>query len=53
MDGGNVLTRQVLAGLPQFKGQKIIYCAGNRLGRERLDAERVIVRQTPYEIKVA
>ncbi len=51
--GGNVLTRQVLAGLPPFKGQKIVYCAGNLLGKERLDAERVVVRQTPYEIKVA
>ncbi|UPT74771.1 MAG: site-specific DNA-methyltransferase [Elusimicrobiota bacterium] len=51
--GGNVLTRQVLNALPPFKGQKIIYCAGNLLGKERLDAQRIIVRQTPYEIKVA
>lgn len=51
--GGNVLTRQVLAGLPSHKGQKVIYCAGNLLGKERLEAERIIVRQTPYEIKVS
>jgi adenine-specific DNA-methyltransferase len=52
-DGGNILTRAVLAGLPPFDGQKVIYCAGHRLGRDRLQAERIVVRQTPYEIKVA
>jgi DNA modification methylase len=51
--GGNVLTRQVLNTLPPFKGQKVIYCAGNLLGKERLETERIIVRQTPYEIRVA
>ncbi|MBI4023473.1 MAG: site-specific DNA-methyltransferase [Verrucomicrobia bacterium] len=51
--GGNVLTRAVLAKLPRFDGQKIIYCAGCLLGRDRLQAERIIVRQTPYEIKVS
>jgi len=49
--GGNVLTRAVLAGLPPFDGWRVIYCAGCLLGRDRLLAERVIVRQTPYEIK--
>ena len=53
LKGGNVLTRAVLAGLPPFAGQKVIYCAGHRLGRDRLQAERIIVRQTPYEIRVA
>jgi len=52
-NGGNVLTRAVLAQLPPFDGPKAIYCAGNLLGRERLQAERIIVRQTPYEIKVS
>ena len=51
--GGNVLTRAVLAQLPPFEGQKVIYCAGCLLGRDRLQAERIIVRQTPYEIKVS
>jgi adenine-specific DNA-methyltransferase len=51
--GGNVLTRAVLALLPPFEGQKVIYCAGCLLGRDRLQAERIIVRQTPYEIKVS
>ena len=52
-NGGNVLTRVVLAQLPPFNGPKVIYCAGCLLGRDRLRAERVTVRQTPYEIKVA
>ena len=52
-NGGNVLTRSVLAQLPKFDGQKVIYCAGCLLGKDRLQAERIIVRQTPYEIKVS
>lgn len=52
-NGGNVLTRAILAQLPKFDGQKVIYCAGCLLGRDRLQAERIIVRQTPYEIKVS
>ena len=52
-DGGNVLTRAVLAQLPPFDGPKIIYCAGCLLGQDRLQAEHILhVRQTPYEIKV-
>jgi site-specific DNA-methyltransferase (adenine-specific)/adenine-specific DNA-methyltransferase len=52
-NGGNVLTRGVLARLPSFDGPKVIYCAGSLLGRDRLQTERIIVRQTPYEIKVS
>ncbi len=52
-NGGNVLTRAVLAQLPPFDGQKVVYCAGCLLGRDRLQAERIIVRQTPYEIKIS
>lgn len=52
-NGGNVLTRSVLAQLPKYDGQKVIYCAGCLLGRDRLQAERIIVRQTPYEIKIS
>jgi adenine-specific DNA-methyltransferase len=52
-NGGNVLTRSILAKLPKYDGQKVIYCAGCLLGRDRLQAERIIVRQTPYEIKIS
>lgn len=53
VNGGNVLTRATLAKLPPFNGQKVIYCAGGLLGRDRLQNEKIIVRQTPYEIKVS
>ena len=52
-NGGNILTRSVLAQLPKFSGQKVIYCAGCLLGRDRLQAEGIIIRQTPYEIQVS
>ena len=51
-NGGNVLTRATLAKLPPFDGPKVIYCAGCLLGRDRLAASGIVVRQTPYEIKV-
>jgi hypothetical protein len=51
--GGNVLTRAVLGQLPPFAGPKVIYCAGCLLGRDRLQTERITVRQIPYEIKVS
>jgi len=52
-NGGNVLTRAVLAQLPKFDGPKVVYCAGCLVGAERLRAARITVRQTPYEIKVS
>lgn len=52
-NGGNVLTRAVLARLPRFDGQRVVYCASCLLGRDRLRAERIVVRQIPYEIKVS
>jgi adenine-specific DNA-methyltransferase len=52
-NGGNILTRAVLAKVPQFDGTKVIYCAGSLLGPDRLAAERIVVRQTPYEIKIS
>jgi len=52
-NGGNILTRAVLAQLPPFDGQKVIYCAGCLLGRDRLQNERIIIRQIPYEVKVS
>ena len=52
-NGGNVLTRQILAKLPEFDGPKVVYCAGCLLSRDRLQGSRITVRQTPYEIKVS
>jgi adenine-specific DNA-methyltransferase len=52
-EGGNILTRSILAGLPAHDGPKVVYCAGCRLGDDRLRAARIIIRQTPYEIKIS
>jgi hypothetical protein len=52
-NGGNVLTRKILAKLPPFDGPKVIYCAGCLIGSERLAEEGITVRQTPYEIRVS
>ena len=52
-DGGNVLTRAVIAQLRPFDGLKVIYCAGCLVGRDRLQLERILVRQIPYEIRVS
>jgi len=51
--GGNVLTRAVLADLPPHDGPKVVYAAGCLLGPERLSAHQITVRQTPYEIRIA
>lgn len=52
-NGGNVLTRAILAKLPPFNGPKVIYGAGCLIGPDRLRAERITFRQTPYEVKVS
>jgi len=50
-DGGNVLTTPVLRHLPPFDGHKVIYGESSRLGAERLKAEGITFKQTPYDIK--
>lgn len=50
-DGGNVLTSPVLRHLPLFDGHKVIYGESSRLGDERLKAEGITFKQTPYDIK--
>jgi len=52
-NGGNILTRAVLAQLPPFDGPRVIYCAGCLIGPDRLKAERIVVHQTPYQIKIS
>jgi len=49
--GGNVLTSKILALLPPFDGQKIIFGEACRLSDERLQQEGITFRQIPYEIK--
>lgn len=49
-EGGNVLTRAILTQLPPHPGPKVVYAYGCLLGEERLRAEQITFRQTPYEI---
>lgn len=49
---GNVLTREVLAGLPPHDGPKVVYGTGCLLSRQRLKREGITFRQIPYEVKV-
>jgi site-specific DNA-methyltransferase (adenine-specific)/adenine-specific DNA-methyltransferase len=51
--GGNVLTRAILADLPAFEGPKVIYAAACLLGPDRLSAYQITVRQTPKQIRTA
>lgn len=50
--GGNALTRAVLANLPPHDGPKVIYGTSCRLGAERLKRENVTFRQIPYAVRV-
>lgn len=48
--GGNALTRDVLAALPPHDGPKVVYGASRRVSPETLRRAGVVFRQTPYEI---
>ena len=48
---GNVLTREILAMLPKFDGEKVIYGTGCRLSDARLKAERITFKQIPYDLR--
>jgi site-specific DNA-methyltransferase (adenine-specific)/adenine-specific DNA-methyltransferase len=52
-DGGNVLTREVLANLQPFDGTRIIYGNGCLIGSTRLNRDNIIFRQIPYEVRVS
>ena len=54
--GGNVLTNEILRGLPEPTTKdaiKVIYGEGCRLGAARLKREGIVFKQVPYEIKVS
>ena len=51
-DGGNLLTRQVLAQLPAHHGPKVIYAEGCTLSADYLARHQISFRQTPYQIRV-
>ncbi|MGY1458435.1 site-specific DNA-methyltransferase [Luteimonas sp. A534] len=53
VDGGNVLTSQVLDILDPHDGPRVIYAAACRLGTPRLKREGIVFKQTPYSLDVA
>jgi len=48
---GNVLTQAVLDVLPKHAGRKIIYGEASRFGKPRLEAENIIFKQIPYDVR--
>lgn len=50
-DGGNVLTRRLLADLPVHDGPKVIYGESSRLSKESLLQLGITFKQTPYDVK--
>jgi DNA modification methylase len=51
VNGGNVLTYDVLEGLPEHEGQKVIYGNGSRISKARLNDLGILFKQIPYEIR--
>jgi site-specific DNA-methyltransferase (adenine-specific)/adenine-specific DNA-methyltransferase len=51
--GGNVLTYDILAGLPSHDGPKVIYGNGCRISEPRLRELGIVFRQIPYEVKAS
>ncbi|MBV6400598.1 MAG: hypothetical protein CNIPEHKO_00891 [Anaerolineales bacterium] len=50
-NGGNVLTRPLLAELPEHEGAKVIYGNGTLLSENTLRSLNITFRQVPYEVK--
>ncbi len=51
VDGGNVLTSTTLELLPAHDGPKVVYAAGCRFSKARLEREGITFKQTPYAIR--
>ena len=51
VNGGNVLTYDVLEGLPKHAGIKVIYGNGSRISAARLRDLGIVFKQIPYEIR--
>ena len=47
-DGGNILTRALLASLPEHDGAKVIYGNGTLLSENTLRSLNITFRQVPY-----
>lgn len=53
VNGGNVLTRAVLADLPEHDGPRVIFGTGCRLGGDRLKREHITFKQIPYQVRAS
>lgn len=51
VDGGNVLATTTLEHLPPHDGPKVVYAAGCRFSKARLEREAITFKQTPYAIR--
>ena len=51
-DGGNVLTRPLLADLHPHDGPKVVYGESTRLSSDKLRSLGITFKQTPYDLKV-
>ncbi|ABO49406.1 DNA methylase N-4/N-6 domain protein [Desulforamulus reducens MI-1] len=51
-NGGNVLTNKLLAILPPYDGEKVIFGEATRLGEARLRELGITFKQTPYDLKM-
>lgn len=49
----DVLTREVLDGLPPHDGPKVVYAAACRLSEQALQERGVTFRQLPYDVRVS
>ena len=50
--GGNVLTRDVLSGLPAHDGPRVIYGTACRLSADTMTRLDLSFKQIPYQIRV-
>ena len=51
-DGGNALTRSLLAELPPFDGKKVIFGESCRISSDKLKDLQIVFKQIPYDLKV-
>ncbi|MBP9887827.1 MAG: hypothetical protein KBF93_16125 [Leptospiraceae bacterium] len=51
-EGGNALTRSLLAELPPFEGKKIIFGESCRISPDKLKDLQITFKQIPYDLKV-
>jgi adenine-specific DNA-methyltransferase len=51
-DGGNVLTTNILARLPEHDGPRVVYGTACRISPDRMRRENIVFKQLPYKLRV-